>query len=43
MVGVDGTTAHLEDGWREVKLAAVCGWDRSAENAEPEAGSYVAD
>jgi hypothetical protein len=43
VVEIDGTTAHLEDGWREVKMATVCGWDRSAEGPKPEAVSYVAD
>lgn len=43
LVGIDGVTAHLEDGWRETKVATVCSWDRSAEKPEPEAVSYVAD
>jgi Uncharacterised protein family (UPF0236) len=27
VVEIDGTTVHLEEGWKELKLAAYCGWD----------------
>ena len=38
-VQVDGTTAHLEDGWREVKVAALMQWRRG----KPGKVTYVAD
>ena len=43
VVEIDGTTTHLEDGWREVKVGTFFSWDRRDQKAEPEAVSYVAD
>jgi hypothetical protein len=28
VVQIDGTTVHVEEGWKELKLGAICGWDR---------------
>lgn len=35
VVQIDGTTVHLEEGWKELKLGAFCAWD--GEEADPEA------
>jgi len=43
VVEIDGTTAHLEDGWREVKVGTFFSWDRTNPQPKPEAVSYVAD
>jgi hypothetical protein len=43
VIQLDGTTAHLEEGWREIKLAACFSWDREDPEREPEAVSYTAD
>lgn len=43
VIQIDGTIAHLKEGWKEVKLAACYSWDRSNPEAEPEAVSYCAD
>lgn len=43
MTQFDGTTAHLQEGWKEVKVAACFSWDRAAPEQGPEAISYVAD
>jgi hypothetical protein len=34
LVQIDGTTVHLEEGWKELKLGAICGWDRLASEKE---------
>ena len=39
VVEIDGTTAHLEDGWREVKLATCMEWYRG----KPRSITYLAD
>lgn len=43
VVQIDGTKAHLEDGWREIKVGACFDWDRTDPQREPEAVSCVAD
>jgi hypothetical protein len=43
VVEIDGTTTHLEDGWREVKVGTFFSWDRNQQKPEPEAVSHVAD
>jgi len=43
VVEIDGTTAHLEEGWREVKVATCFSWDRKGPDAEPQAQTCVAD
>lgn len=43
VIEIDGTKTHLEDGWREVKVAACFSWDRADSDAEPQAVTYSAD
>jgi len=43
VVQIDGTIAHLKEGWKEIKLAACYSSDRSNREAEPEAVTYTAD
>jgi hypothetical protein len=43
VVQLDGTTAHLEEGWKEVKVAALFGWERTDPEAQPQQRSYCAD
>jgi hypothetical protein len=45
VIEIDGTTAHLQEGWKEVKVATCFAWDGTAPAAarKPEAVSYVAD
>ena len=43
VVQVDGTTTHLQEGWKEIKVGACFSWDRTNPEAEPEAVSYCAD
>ncbi len=43
IVQLDGTTAHLEEGWKEVKLAALYAWDHTDPEATEQARSYCAD
>lgn len=43
VIQVDGTMAHLEEGWKETKLAACIAWDRDQPDQEPQAISYCAD
>lgn len=43
VVQVDGTTTHLQEGWKETKVGACFSWDRTNPEAEPEAVSYCAD
>jgi len=38
LVALDGTTAHLEEGWKEVKVGVLAEWH----GKQPEAKSYVA-
>jgi len=43
VIEIDGTKAHLEDGWREIKVAACFSYDRDDPQRPPEAVSYTAD
>jgi len=43
VVQIDGTKAHLEDGWREIKVGACFSWDCESPEAKPEAVTYVAN
>jgi len=43
VVQIDGTKAHLEDGWREIKVGAYFSWDCANPDAKPQAVSYVAN
>jgi hypothetical protein len=43
IIEIDGTTVHLEEGWKELKVGAFFSWDRFAPEAKPQAVSYVAD
>jgi len=37
VIEIDGTKAHLEEGWKEVKVGACFSWDRLDPEAKPEA------
>lgn len=41
VVQIDGTTVHLEEGWKELKLAALCAWDCTDPEARPQRVSYT--
>jgi hypothetical protein len=43
VIEVDGAKAHLEDGWREIKVGACFSWDCDHPDKDPEAVSYTAD
>jgi hypothetical protein len=43
VVQIDGAKAHLEEGWKEIKVGAFFSCDRTHPEAEPAAVSYVAD
>jgi hypothetical protein len=43
VIEIDGAKAHLEEGWKEIKVGACFSWDRADPAAEPEAVSYCAD
>jgi hypothetical protein len=43
VIEIDGAKAHLEDGWREIKLGACFSWDREHPERDPEAVTYSAD
>jgi hypothetical protein len=43
VVQIDGAKAHLEEGWKEIKVGAFFSCDRTQPKAKPEAISYVAD
>ena len=43
VIEIDGSKAHLEEGWKEIKVAACFSWDRTKPDADPEAVSYCAD
>lgn len=43
VIEIDGTKAHLEDGWREIKVGACFSWDCDDPHKDPEAVSYTAD
>ena len=43
VVQIDGTTTHLQEGWKEIKVGACFSWDRANPEAQPEAVSYCAD
>jgi len=42
VVQIDGTTTHLQEGWKEIKLGACFSWDCAQPEAEPEAVTYTA-
>lgn len=42
VVEIDGTTTHLREGWKEIKLGACFSWDCANPEAEPEAVTYTA-
>lgn len=43
VVQIDGAKAHLEEGWKEIKVGAFFSCDRARPEAKPSAVSYVAD
>jgi hypothetical protein len=43
VIEIDGSKAHLEDGWREIKVGACFSWDGDHPDRDPEAVSYCAD
>lgn len=43
VIQIDGTTTHLEEGWKEIKVGAFYSWDGDDPQAKPEAISYIAD
>ena len=43
VIEIDGSKAHLEDGWREIKVGACFSWDGEQPEKDPEAVSYCAD
>jgi len=43
VVQIDGAQAHLEEGWKEIKLGAFFDWDCADPAAKPKAVTYTAD
>jgi len=43
VIEIDGSKAHLEEGWKEIKVGACFSWDRADPNAAPEAVTYCGD
>ena len=43
VIEIDGTKAHLEDGWREIKVGACFSWDCEQPDKDPAAVTYTAD
>jgi len=43
VIEIDGAKAHLEDGWREIKVGACFSWDCDHPEEDPQAVSYTAD
>lgn len=43
VIEIDGSKAHLEDGWKEIKVGACFSWDREHPEKDPERVSYCAD
>jgi hypothetical protein len=43
VIEIDGSKAHLEEGWKEIKVGACFSWDRADPDKDPEAVSYCAD
>lgn len=43
VIQIDGTKAHLEEGWREIKVGACFSWDCDHPEQDPKAVSYTAD
>jgi len=35
VVQIDGAKAHLEDGWKEIKVGAMFSWDSVNPEAKP--------
>lgn len=43
VIEIDGAKAHLEEGWKEIKVGTCFSWDGTDPEAKPEAVSYCAD
>jgi hypothetical protein len=43
VIQIDGTIAHLLEGWKEIKVGACFSWDCDQPDKDPEAVSYCAD
>ena len=43
VIEIDGSKAHLEEGWKEIKVGACFAWDCKQPKKEPQAVSYCAD
>lgn len=43
VIQIDGTTTHLEEGWKEIKVGAFYSCDCDDPQAKPEAISYIGD
>ncbi len=43
VIEIDGSKAHLEEGWKEIKVGACFAWDCDQPDQEPQAVSYCAD
>ncbi len=43
VIEIDGAKAHLQEGWKEIKVGACFSWDRTQPEKHPEAVSYCAD
>jgi hypothetical protein len=43
VIQIDGTTTHLEEGWKEIKVGAFFSCDCADKEATPQAISYIAD
>jgi hypothetical protein len=43
VIEIDGTKVHLEDGWREIKVASCFSWDCAHPEPAPEAVRHVAE
>jgi hypothetical protein len=43
VVQVDGAKAHLEEGWKEIKVGACFSWDRKHPKEDPQEITYTAD
>lgn len=43
VIEIDGAKAHLEEGWKEIKVGACFSWDCEQPEKDPEAVTYCAD
>jgi len=43
VIEIDGAKAHLEEGWKEIKVGTCFSWDCDQPDRDPEAVSYTAD